>query len=44
MAKMKDGHVDGQTVISHVMPLEQIEQALLLRDDRAGALKIVITP
>ena len=42
---MKDGHVDGRTVISHVMPLEQIEQALLmLRDDHAGTLKIIITP
>jgi L-iditol 2-dehydrogenase len=42
---LADGHVDGQAVISHVMPLEQIEKALLmLRDDREETLKIVITP
>ena len=42
---LKDGHVDGRAVISHVMPLEKIEEAILtLRDDRQNTLKIVITP
>jgi threonine dehydrogenase-like Zn-dependent dehydrogenase len=32
-------------VISHVMPLERIAEAMqLLRDDRENTLKVVITP
>lgn len=42
---LKDGHVDGRAVISHVMPLERIAEAMqLLRDDRENTLKVVITP
>jgi L-iditol 2-dehydrogenase len=41
---LKDGHVDGRAAISHVMPLKNIEDAmLLLRDKPEQALKIVIT-
>jgi L-iditol 2-dehydrogenase len=39
-----DGQVDGRAVISHILPLEQIEKAMLmLRDAQDQALKIVIT-
>lgn len=42
---LKDGHVDGRAIISHVMPLERIAEAMqLLRDEREQVLKIVITP
>lgn len=42
---LKDGHVDGRAVISHVMPLERIAEAMqLLRDDRESTLKIIIAP
>lgn len=42
---LKDGHVDGDAIISHVMPLEQIGEAMaLLRDNREETLKIVIKP
>ncbi len=41
---LKDGHVDGRAIISHVMPLERMAEAmLLLRDAPEQALKIVIT-
>jgi L-iditol 2-dehydrogenase len=41
---LKDGHVDGRAIISHVMPLERIAEAMiLLRDERDQALKVVIT-
>jgi len=40
---LKDGDVDGRAVISHVVPLERIAEAMqLLRDDRENTLKIVI--
>ena len=42
---LKDGHVDGRKVISHVMPLERIAEAIqVLRDGRDHTLKIVIVP
>lgn len=42
---LRDGQVDGDAVISHVMPLERIEDAMImLRDDRENTLKIVIKP
>ena len=42
---LKDGHVDGQAIISHVMPLERIAEAMtLLREARQEVLKIVIKP
>lgn len=42
---LNDGHVDGEALISHTMPLEQIGEAMtLLRDAREETLKIVITP
>jgi L-iditol 2-dehydrogenase len=41
---LKDKHVDGRAIISHVMPLERITDAMfLLRDAPGEALKIVIT-
>jgi len=42
---LKDGHVDGQALISHIFPLEEIEQAMtLLRDRREEVLKVIIKP
>lgn len=42
---LQDKAVDGEAIISHVMPLEQIKDAMeLMRDDRENVLKIVITP
>lgn len=42
---MKDGHVDGDAVISHVMPLERIAEAMtILRDCRDEVLKVIISP
>ena len=42
---LKDGHVDGQAIISHVLPLERIAEAMiLLRDKREEVLKIIIKP
>jgi L-iditol 2-dehydrogenase len=42
---LQDVHIDGETMISDVMPLEDIEAAMIrLRDTRAEVLKIVITP
>jgi L-iditol 2-dehydrogenase len=42
---LKDKHVNGEALISHVMPLERIAEAMtLLRDARADVLKIVIRP
>lgn len=41
---LKDGHVDGRAIISHVMPLPRIADAMaLLRDAPDQALKIVMT-
>lgn len=42
---LQDGHVDGEAIISHVMPLAQIEEAMtMLRDAREETLKIIIKP
>jgi L-iditol 2-dehydrogenase len=42
---LRDGWVDAEQIVSHVMPLEQLGEALaLLRDDSANTLKVVITP
>ena len=42
---LKDGQVDGRALVSHVLPLERIAQAMrLLRDDRENTIKVVITP
>jgi L-iditol 2-dehydrogenase len=41
---LKDGHVDGRAVISHIMPIERLEESMLmLRDRPEQTLKIVIT-
>lgn len=41
---LKDRHVDGDKLISHVMPLEKIAEAMMLtRDRREEVLKVVIT-
>ena len=40
-----DGTFDGAAVVSHVLPLERIAEAMrLARDNRAEALKVVIRP
>ena len=42
---LKDGQVDGEKVISHVLPLERLEEGLhMLRDDSANVMKILIQP
>jgi len=42
---MKDGHVDGDSLISHTLPLEAIGDAIdIMRTQRESVLKIVITP
>jgi L-iditol 2-dehydrogenase len=42
---LSDGHVDGEAIISHIMPLENIAEAMMkLRDSREEVLKIVIKP
>jgi L-iditol 2-dehydrogenase len=42
---LRDGHVDGSAIITHVLPLERIAGGLeLLRDHRDTTLKVVITP
>jgi L-iditol 2-dehydrogenase len=42
---MKDGHVDGDALISHTMPLEDIGKAIdTMQTQRESVLKIVITP
>lgn len=42
---LKNNHIDGETMISDVVPLEKIESAMVrLRDKRTEVLKIVITP
>jgi hypothetical protein len=38
---MKDGHVDGESLISHTLPLEAID---IMQTQRESVLKIVITP
>ncbi|MCZ7543199.1 MAG: alcohol dehydrogenase catalytic domain-containing protein [Anaerolineae bacterium] len=42
---LKDGHVDGEAVVSHVRPLAQIAETMeMIRDCREDVLKVVITP
>jgi threonine dehydrogenase-like Zn-dependent dehydrogenase len=42
---LRDGHVDSQQVISHVMPLDKLPEAMrLVRDCRDEVLKVVIKP
>ena len=42
---LKDRHVDGDALISHVMPLEKLTEAMMLvRDRREEVLKVVIKP
>jgi len=42
---LKDGHVDGNALISHVMPLEKIGEAMtLVRDCREEVIKVVMKP
>jgi L-iditol 2-dehydrogenase len=42
---LQDGYVDGEAIISHVMPLDQIAEAMrIMREAREDVLKIVITP
>jgi L-iditol 2-dehydrogenase len=42
---LQDGHIDGEAIISHVMLLDQIAEAIrIMRDAREDVLKIVITP
>ncbi len=42
---LRDGHVDGNQLISHVMPLAKLPEAMaLVRDNREEVLKVVITP
>lgn len=42
---LRDGHVPGESFVSHTFPLDQIEQALLFaRDARDEVVKIVVTP
>jgi L-iditol 2-dehydrogenase len=45
LALMKAGVIPGEELVSHFFPLEDIEQAMVTgRDDKAGALKIVVKP
>lgn len=42
---LKDKHVDGDKLISHVMPLAQMAEAMtLVRDCREEVVKVVVTP
>lgn len=42
---LKDGLVDGEAIISHVLPLDEIGEAMaLLRDNRQETLKVIIKP
>jgi len=42
---LRDGWIAADKVISHVMPLEQLQEALLLlRDDSANTLKVIVKP
>lgn len=42
---LRDRQVDGDTLVSHMMPLEKIEQAMkLVRDKRDEVIKVVIKP
>ncbi|MFN8531614.1 MAG: zinc-binding dehydrogenase [Anaerolineae bacterium] len=42
---MMDGQVDGPALVSHIMPLEQIGDAMrMVRDCREDVLKVVIKP
>jgi len=42
---LRDGWIAADEVISHAMPLEQLQEALLLlRDDSANTLKVIVKP
>ncbi len=42
---LKDEHLDGEALVSHVMSLDSIAEAMfMLRDRREEALKIIIKP
>ncbi|MEO0563011.1 MAG: zinc-binding dehydrogenase, partial [Chloroflexota bacterium] len=42
---MQDKHIDGEQFISHVLPLDEIEQGFdLMRDQRESVLKVIIKP
>jgi len=42
---LRDRHVDGEQFISHVLPLDEVEQGFhLMRDQREATLKVVIKP
>lgn len=42
---LKDKHVDGEQLVSHVMPLTQIAEAMaMVRDSREAVIKVVIKP
>ncbi len=42
---LKDKHVDGEAIISHVLPLDDLAEGIrLMRDCRDEVLKVVITP
>lgn len=42
---LKDGHVDGSQLVSHVMPLSKMADAMrLVRDCREEVVKVVIKP
>lgn len=42
---LRDGHIDGPQLISHVMPLAQLPEAMkLVRDSREEVIKVVIKP
>lgn len=42
---LRDRHVDGELFISHVLPLDQLGEAVrLMRDERDTVLKVVVKP
>jgi threonine dehydrogenase-like Zn-dependent dehydrogenase len=42
---LRDRHIDGDKLVSHVMPLDKISEAMkLVRDRREEVLKVVIKP
>lgn len=42
---LRDRHVDGELFISHVLPLDELSEAVrMMRDDRGSVLKIVLKP
>jgi L-iditol 2-dehydrogenase len=42
---MMDGHIDGAALVSHVLPLARIDEAMqLVRDQREAVVKVVVKP